>query len=62
MRFLEEEDQVVILGHLTHSISLNYPFHISQDGIQVISGQMEGVCVCVCVGVCVGVGVGVGDV
>jgi hypothetical protein len=43
MRFLEEEDQAVILGHLAQSVSLNYPFHIPQDGIQVISGQMEGV-------------------
>ena len=48
MRFLEEEDQALILGHLTHSISLNYPFHLPQDGIQVISGQIEGLCVCVC--------------
>jgi Golgi nucleoside diphosphatase len=47
MRFLEEEDQAVILGHLAQSVSLNYPFHIPQDGIQVISGQMEGECVLV---------------
>ena len=45
MRFLEEGDQALILGHLAQSISLNYPFHIPQDGIQVISGQMEGECV-----------------
>ena len=42
MRFLDEGDQAIILGHLTHSISLNYPFYLSQDAIQVISGQMEG--------------------
>ena len=44
MRFLEERDQALILGHLSRSISLGYPFRVSQDGIQVISGQMEGVC------------------
>ena len=42
MRFLEEEDQAAILGHLANLISLSYPFHVPQDGIQVISGQMEG--------------------
>ena len=55
MRFLGERDQATILGHLSHSITANYPFHVPQDAIQVISGQMEGVCVrmCVCVHVCV---------
>lgn len=43
MRFLGDVDQAAILGHLSHSIALNYPFYLPQDAIQVISGQMEGV-------------------
>lgn len=43
MRLLEEEDQATIVRHLSARVAEDYPFHIPQDAIQVISGQMEGV-------------------
>ena len=53
MRLLSDEDQRVMVAHLTMALTEEYPFHLPQDGVQVISGQLEGACVCVCVCVCV---------
>lgn len=43
MRLLDEEEREMIVGTLQQRISEEYPFHLPQDGVEVISGKMEGV-------------------
>lgn len=43
MRFLLAEDQERVITHLNTALPQEYPFHLPQDGIQIITGQLEGV-------------------
>jgi len=42
MRLLPSEEQERITSLLHRAISATYPFHLPQDGIEVIPGKLEG--------------------
>ena len=42
MRLLPVEDQARIVEVLYEKVSMEYPFHLPKDGVQVISGKLEG--------------------
>jgi Golgi nucleoside diphosphatase len=42
MRLLPAGDQTRIMEALYEKVSLEYPFHLPKDGVQVISGKLEG--------------------
>ena len=46
MRLLGEEEREMIMGTLHRRISEEYLFHLPQDGVEVISGKMEGESCC----------------
>lgn len=53
MRLLTKAEQDRIIETLYQKVSQEYPFYLPKDGIQVISGKLEGqLCVCI-VDVCV---------
>ncbi|XP_064382622.1 ectonucleoside triphosphate diphosphohydrolase 7-like [Halichondria panicea] len=43
MRLLSLGHQERIMDYIAAAVSREYPFHLSKDGIQVISGKLEGV-------------------
>ena len=42
MRLLPKEEQGTIVEVLYERVSQEYPFYLPKDGVQVISGKMEG--------------------
>lgn len=42
MRLLSKENQRRIIDVLNERVAEEYPFYLPRDGIQVISGKLEG--------------------
>ena len=53
LRLVPELEQKRLTSYLYDALSAEYPFHLPQDSISVISGKMEGRYMCMCVCVCV---------
>ena len=45
MRLLSKEQQSTIINHIQKRVAEQYPFYLSSDSVEVISGKMEGILV-----------------